>query len=109
MGIEIDRRSFLTRFGWGAAAAAVPLAPAVVSATPNDTVGPLLLERVCDWFEGYTPEQKAEALKENPGRYAGCGIRFRWYFGSGCMCPQCGWTYCVTLEDIRSKRFQVQA
>ena len=77
----------------------------------NQVIAPILLQRKCDGGQSdMTDEQWAEKvalrLSGQPAGFFGCGTWFQWYWGSGCVCPTCGRTFMVTLED--QKRFCVQ-
>jgi hypothetical protein len=105
----MERRSFLRWFGVGAAAIAVPATSyAIESQKDEGVIGPVLLERVCD---GGKPRMTAEEWerwnKESPIRFRGCGTRFRWYLGVGCVCPRCGTHFVYTVDDLKAKRFFV--
>jgi hypothetical protein len=101
--MDTSRRRF---FGLGTAAlavAAVPVAAVEISKPSDDAVGPILLEHVCDAGSSrYTTKEIAEMKKDWPERYLGCGTKFRWYFGMMPICPNCGFHYQLTLEDIKT-------
>jgi hypothetical protein len=98
------RRKFL---GLGAAVAAAVGMPVAAEIKSPETVGPILLERVCDFNKSsYTAEgiREMEAARY-PGWTWGCGTKFQWYFGSMCVCPNCGYHYLLTLEMLKSGKY----
>jgi hypothetical protein len=101
--VDQSRRKF---FGIGAAvaaAAAIPVGAIVTEKAAGEAVGPMMFEHVCDHGASrLTPEEVAEAQKEYTGAYRGCGTRFRWWFGTNAICPNCGWHYLLTIEDIKN-------
>lgn len=105
----MNRRNFLTMFGIGAAAAAVPaMATVPRSKNVSRAVGPVLLERVCDGERSkFTPEEWKHLDSTYPNHFRGCGTRFRWYWGCQCFCPECGWQYLYTIEQMRAKQYFV--
>jgi anaerobic selenocysteine-containing dehydrogenase len=105
----MDRRNFLQGCGLGVVVAAVPAASyAVAKSKDSSVVGPILLERVCDHEKSRMSEEEWMYTKAH-SNYLGCGTRFRWYLGMSCICPNCGWTYIYTHEDLKNKRFFVRA
>jgi hypothetical protein len=111
--MDQSRRKF---FGIGAAFAAAAAVPVIATAEPaKEAVGPILLERICD---GGRSEMTAEEIKEweacmrEYGRdlsnrwFPGCGTRFQWYLSGGYpMCPNCGRAYQMTLEMLKSGKY----
>ena len=87
----------------------VPMIPNPVlrSEKAKTTIGPVMLERVCDsGRELLTVEEVAERY-DGSRSFWGCGTRFRWYLGMNCMCPGCGTMYVYTKDDMRVKKFWV--
>lgn len=98
----MNRRDLLRNLGFGAAAL-VPVGASSLPPKKEDTVGPVLLERVCDLNKHlYTVEEIA--AREAKGRTWGCGTKFQWYWGMGCVCPTCGWTYFTTFECLTKNK-----
>jgi len=87
------------------AAAAIP---AVAAEKPADeAVGPMMFEHTCDrGASRLTPEEVTEIQKEAPWMYRGCGTRFRWWFGMPVICPNCGWHYVFTIEDVKTNFYK---
>ena len=98
------RRRFI---GLGAAVAATVGMPAT-AVEPRDVVGPILLERVCDYNKpSYTTEGVREMEAAHyPGWRWGCGTKFQWFFGMMCICPNCGYHYLMTLEMLKSGKYR---
>ena len=83
-------------------------------------VAPVLLERLCDAertnmeasdavkYSAELAQQHGEQFMLAHPYYPGCGIRFQWYWGMNCCCPECGRTYLVKLEDIKAGRFKLE-
>ena len=106
--MNLSRRKL---FGIGTAAAAAAAVPEIADAKPpSEAVGPMMFEHTCDGGASrVTPEIVRETQKEAPWMYRGCGTKFRWYWGTNAYCPNCGYCYLVTLEDVKSgfyKRIQ---
>lgn len=103
------RRDFLRDVGFGVAVAALPTASyATERAKDGNVIGPFMLERVCDHEKSrMSAEEWQDTIKRTS--YLGCGTRFRWYWGTACVCPNCGWTYLYTLKDLKDKVFLVDA
>ena len=77
-------------------------------------VGPFLLERGCDGGLGdMNEEDYLNFIRERIDGKAKlpfhCGTRFRWYFGSACMCPECGILYNFTLSQLKSGKYDVKS
>jgi hypothetical protein len=77
----------------------------------NQVIGPILLQRQCDGGKSdMTPEQWAEKLARRllgqPAGFFGCGTWFQFWLGSSCICPTCGRSFSITLNDI--ERFRVK-
>ena len=101
-----SRRKF---FGIGAAAVAAAAVPAGVSAEKPESasIGPMMFEHTCDGGASrHTPEEVAEVQKDYPWMYRGCGTRFRWWWGTPALCPNCGYAYQVNLEDIKTNFYK---
>ena len=81
---------------------------------PRPAIPPKLLERECDgdWCL-MSEEQKleliTERLREGTKIYHGCGVRFQWYWGMNCCCPNCGRMYNVIVDYLKSGIFSVRA
>ena len=112
MSDHISRRSL---FGFlpGLAALAVPeVAAAEKPEDKLDQARPIILEHVCDHGASrYDPKELAEIQKEAPWIGVGCGTRFQWHWGTASICPNCGYHYLVTLEDLKNnfyKRVEVK-
>lgn len=105
--MDESRRKF---FGIGAAVAAslaIPAAAVAVDKTASEAVGPIMFEHTCDGGSSrYTPAEIAEMKESWPTRYVGCGTKFRWYFGTASMCPNCGFHYLVTIEDVKNNFYR---
>ena len=106
--MKTSRRNF---FGFGAAIAAAAAVPEIADAKPaEEAVGPMMFEHTCDGGASrMKPEEVAEAQKEYPWLYRGCGTKFRWWFGYHAVCPNCGYHYLQTMDDVKSgfyKRIQ---
>lgn len=83
------------------------------------SVPPVLLERICDAERSKMSAEeivnKGAELGQTHGEmfmlehpyFPGCGIRFQWYFGSGCQCPECGRLYQVLMEDLKAGKYAV--
>lgn len=56
----------------------------------EDAVGPVILERTCE-FEEY-----------------GCGTKFRWFLGMPPICPKCGKQYTYTIEMLEKGEMMVR-
>ena len=107
MGASINRRSFLARFGFGAAAASVPAGCYAAAQMPAKAVAPVLLERECDNNKkSYTAAEIADIEREMPYWRWGCGTRFQWYWGSTCCCPNCGYLYIYTMEMLKAGKYR---
>lgn len=106
--MDVSRRKL---FGIGAAIAAAAAVPEIADAKPaEEAVGPMIFEHTCDRGRSrHTEEEAKEIQKDAPWALVGCGTRFRWYWGTQAICPTCGWTYLLSLEDIKTgfyKRIQ---
>ena len=72
----------------------------------TQVIGPILLQRQCDGGKGdMEPSEWAAAIADrltngNPS-FPGCGATFQWWWGSGCVCPNCGRTWSVTIDAIK--------
>ena len=114
--MDQTRRKF---FGFGAAFVAAAAVPEVAQAKPaSEAVGPILLERICDGdrhkmtaeeirnFDASITEcHGPDALRLHP-LWPGCGTRFQWYFGGSYpICPNCGHMYQMTLEMLKSGKY----
>lgn len=106
----MNRRSLFKFLPALVSVAALP----ALEAKPIKKTGPILLERTCDrGWNSLTPEQQKEQTlyAQRQGFdvriYQGCGTTFQWYFGGGGYptCPNCGYCYMVTLEDLKSGRY----
>lgn len=79
----------------------------------NAAIGPILLERCCDGGKGdMTEEEWAKVIAARMLEGApihGCGTRFQWWWGSGCVCPTCGRTWVVLLENLKRYRVNTPA
>lgn len=97
-----SRRRFFGLFPALAAATAIPNIAAVETKQADDAVGPIMFEHICDnGSSRYTTEELEEFKRTYPERYSGCGTRFRWYFGTMAICPNCGIAYSVSLDDAK--------
>lgn len=117
--MKLSRRNF---FGLGALATAAGLVPAaeLMANSSEPAIGPILLERVCDGgrsemaaedikkWEMDLQELHGDVLKHHP-HFPGCGTKFQWYFGSYGCCPNCGRAYLMTLEMLKSNKYNVRA
>ncbi len=104
--MDTSRRKF---FGIGAAAvtAAVALPAVAVEKPAEEAVGPMMFEHTCDGGASrITPQEVAEAQKECPWMFRGCGTKFRWWMGTVAMCPNCGYHYPLSLEDIKNNFYK---
>ena len=72
-------------------------------------IGPILLERVCDFEKPMLTVEEVSARYQGGPANWGCGIRFRWYFGMQCICPGCGHTYQYIMEMLHEKKFLVSS
>jgi hypothetical protein len=113
--MDQSRRKF---FGIGVAVAAAAAVPAIAEAKPTKAVSPILLERICDAdrhkmtaeeienFDALITEcHGPDALRLYP-LWPGCGTKFQWYFGGGYpYCPNCGRAYQMTLEMLKSGKY----
>ena len=99
--MDVSRRKL---FGIGAAFAAAAAVPEIAEAKPaEEAIGPMMFEHTCDGGASRnTPEYNKEIQREYPWMYRGCGAKFRWYFGTQAICPYCGYTYLVTIEDVKT-------
>lgn len=105
--MELSRRKVLSLGAVAAAFAAIPVAATIADNPKEKAVGPILLEHVCDGDKSrYTPEEIQEMGKDYPGRHWGCGTRFRWYLGVPPVCPNCGWRYLLSLEDLKNGTYK---
>lgn len=106
----MNRRNFLQSMAIGTLAVGAPAASCATKTTMHsDVIGPILLERVCDHEKSrMSAAEWKEFAAQYPG-HLGCGTRFRWYWGLVCICPNCGWTYLYTLNDLKNKVFVVDA
>ena len=67
-----------------------------------------MLERVCDGKQSSDWNMTMEQWENKTYTgYRGCGTRFRWYVGTQCICPHCGYTYIYEIADLQAKRFFV--
>lgn len=106
--MDVTRRKL---FGIGTAAVAAAAVPAIADAKPADeAVKPVILEHTCDGGASrITPEEVKEIQKEAPWMYRGCGTKFQFYWGNYAYCPNCGYAYICSLEDLKTgfyKRIQ---
>jgi hypothetical protein len=71
----------------------------------QSVIRPVLMQRQCDGGKGdMSAEEWAKrvaARLEHGTPIQGCGTWFQWYWGMNCVCPNCGITWCVVLEDIK--------
>ena len=79
----------------------------------GEVIGPVLLERECDGGLGdMSEEERAEVIRARAAgeipRIAACWTRFRWWFGSGCMCPECGRLYNFTMGQYKSGKYHAK-
>lgn len=113
--MQISRRRVMGILG-AVLAPSVPVAAAQML-PPTKAVGPILLERVCDYGKSELSYGdicciERDWMEAHPGagrKLWGCGTRFRWYFGSFCYCPYCGHQYIFTLEMLKSGKYNVPA
>ena len=117
--MDVSRRKL---FGIGAAAiaaATIPVGAIVIEKSDNKTVGPILLERICD---GGRSEMTAEEIRKweadmreiHGGElsmwFPGCGTKFQWYhIGGYPCCPNCGRAYQMTIEMLKSGKYTVKS
>lgn len=71
----------------------------------NQVVAPILMQRQCDGGKSeMAPEEWARLIAERLAGHSigfmGCGTIFQWWWGSGCVCPGCGRTLLVTLDNL---------
>lgn len=79
----------------------------------DEVIGPILLQRQCDGGKADMSPQEwakivAERLKGNPAFHGGCGTRFKWWWGSGAYCPNCGILYVTNLGELKRYRLDVE-
>ncbi len=104
----MNRRGFLKALGIGASVSAVMPATAYSKKPVKNrrVVEPILLERVCDGGKEEMPAEEYERMKRK-GLNLGCGTRFRWYFGSMAICPNCGRTHLYTMKQLKAEQYVV--
>lgn len=72
----------------------------------DQIVAPILMQRKCDGGKDHMSQEEwarliAERLAGHFVGFTGCGTVFQWWWGSGCVCPGCGRTLLVTLDDLK--------
>ena len=99
--MNLSRRKL---FGIGTAVAAAAAVPEIADAKPpSEAVGPMMFEHTCDGGKSrYTHQQVSDWEKECPWKTWGCGTTFRFWWGMPAHCPNCGYAYMVTIEDVKA-------
>src|ERR1700723_3813229 len=94
-------------FGLIPAVLAGAVLPASAEILRPEKKGPILLERTCDG--GWESQGQYDAASREVGcqLFRGCRTVFQWYWWlSGYpTCPNCGYCYLCTLEDVKSGRY----
>jgi hypothetical protein len=105
--MDQSRRKFFGIFAAASAVAAIPAGAVVAEKAADEAVGPMMFEHTCDGGASrLTPQRVAEVQKDYPWTYRGCGTKFRWYFGTTAICPNCGYHYLLTIEDVKSNFYK---